>query len=454
MRVRIAKERSDLTELVSAAIKTTYDTRSPGGVERCIDALNQLKSLSLSVEDLQWSESIVSLETLRRHRSPKIRKEAQSLFDSWSNTLYARGRDNTSIAGLMKSCLKHKKSVLKRCSELLKKKEEEISNLTHEAKEIKKETGFLESKKKTDKRSEKINKETKTNFLESKKKEDQKSLPCEAIEIEKETKTNLRKKSDDRKAIGSLEVAGNQKMCPVTATSLTQHSRENIKDKDGQVTTKTLIPPPRRTKKQQTGPAKNSENPKSPALKTKTEEALKKKKTDVALEKKKTEIVELFEAAMKAADVAYSRSVLSGTPEVSRCVEALSLLMDSNISPNPKEPRRMMERLEGLTKHKYHKICNAASSLLHLWRQRIRKQERKDSAAKKTTFRNNSFSFNKSLPLPDLNLGVSRWSVWKTEKYMQSLAGDLVRYPKWLETDLFFNGPYRERYCFKAYGDD
>ncbi|CAF1822904.1 hypothetical protein YC2023_049871 [Brassica napus] len=80
-------------------------------------------------------------------------------------------------------------------------------------------------------------------------------------------------------------------------------------------------------------------------------------------------------------------------------------------------------------------------------------------------------------------LGVSRWSVWKTgkcklpwdwqvdqlvyieegevrvvpegsERFMQFLAGDLVRYPKWLEADLFFNAPYRERYCFKAYGDD
>ncbi|KAJ0240236.1 Plastid transcriptionally active 18 [Hirschfeldia incana] len=80
-------------------------------------------------------------------------------------------------------------------------------------------------------------------------------------------------------------------------------------------------------------------------------------------------------------------------------------------------------------------------------------------------------------------LGVSRWSVWKTGKcklpwdwqvdqlvyieegevrvvpegskrFMQFLAGDLVRYPKWLEADLFFNAPYRERYCFKAYGDD
>ncbi|KAG6589149.1 hypothetical protein SDJN03_17714, partial [Cucurbita argyrosperma subsp. sororia] len=80
-------------------------------------------------------------------------------------------------------------------------------------------------------------------------------------------------------------------------------------------------------------------------------------------------------------------------------------------------------------------------------------------------------------------LGVSRWSTWKTGKcklpwdwqadqlvyieegevrvvpegskqYMSFVAGDLVRYPKWFEADLFFNGPYQERYCFKAYGDD
>ncbi|CAL1407161.1 unnamed protein product [Linum trigynum] len=80
-------------------------------------------------------------------------------------------------------------------------------------------------------------------------------------------------------------------------------------------------------------------------------------------------------------------------------------------------------------------------------------------------------------------LGVSRWSMWKTGKcrlpwdwqvdqlvyieegevrvvpegskgYMQFVAGDLVRYPKWFEADLWFNGPYQERYSFRTYGDD
>lgn len=80
-------------------------------------------------------------------------------------------------------------------------------------------------------------------------------------------------------------------------------------------------------------------------------------------------------------------------------------------------------------------------------------------------------------------LGVSKWSMWKTGKcklpwdwqvdqlvyieegevrvvpegskqFMRFVAGDLVRYPKWFEADLFFNGPYQERYSFHAYGDD
>ncbi|EPS73043.1 hypothetical protein M569_01713 [Genlisea aurea] len=81
-------------------------------------------------------------------------------------------------------------------------------------------------------------------------------------------------------------------------------------------------------------------------------------------------------------------------------------------------------------------------------------------------------------------LGVSRWSVWKTggkcrlpwdwqvdqlvyieegevrvvpegcKRYMSFVAGDLVRYPKWFEADLWFNDFYQERYSFRAFGDD
>ncbi|CAI9112317.1 OLC1v1012754C1 [Oldenlandia corymbosa var. corymbosa] len=80
-------------------------------------------------------------------------------------------------------------------------------------------------------------------------------------------------------------------------------------------------------------------------------------------------------------------------------------------------------------------------------------------------------------------LGVSKWSVWKTgkcqlpwdwhvdqlvyveegevrvvpdgsERYMRFVAGDLIRYPKWFEADLWFNDFYQERYRFLAYGDE
>ncbi|KAG8059214.1 hypothetical protein GUJ93_ZPchr0002g25304 [Zizania palustris] len=40
------------------------------------------------------------------------------------------------------------------------------------------------------------------------------------------------------------------------------------------------------------------------------------------------------------------------------------------------------------------------------------------------------------------------------EEFMHFVAGDLVRYPKWFDADLHFDGPYEERYRFLAYGDD
>ncbi|KAI3964427.1 hypothetical protein MKX01_007117 [Papaver californicum] len=59
---------------------------------------------------------------------------------------------------------------------------------------------------------------------------------------------------------------------------------------------------------------------------------------------------------------------------------------------------------------------------------------------------------------------LSRWSKWKTVKCRLSwdwqvdqlviCSGDLIRYPKWFEADLWFNAPYQELYSFIAYGDD
>ncbi|KAF8047280.1 hypothetical protein N665_3117s0008, partial [Sinapis alba] len=250
----------DVQALFSAAIEATYRTRTLGGIERCVDVLNRLKTASLSVSDIQrFSKSIFRLETLRTHKSPKIREVSQSLFDSWLATLYGQGRRDQSFKP-------KKRLVPTRCS-----KDKHIS---------------LTSLEQTE-------------------------------EIKKKAETVLAKTERDNKYKG------------------------------GKVTTKTLLPPPKRVAAFQ--------NPKSAA---KTEE-----------------MVELFEAAKKAADVANAKGILSGKADASRCVEAISLLMKINVTPKPNEPRRMIERLQGLIKHKDRAICTAAKALLQLWRQRITEQE-------------------------------------------------------------------------------
>ncbi|KAG7568266.1 Transcription factor IIS N-terminal [Arabidopsis thaliana x Arabidopsis arenosa] len=315
MRVRIAKERSDLCDLTAAAIKATYNTRNPCEVERCVDVLKHLKSLSLSAKDIELSESIVKLDPLRSHRNPRIRKEAQALFHSWLKTFYTHGSDNS--FDVTKARLKTKKHVLTRCSELKKKKEDGRS-LTRETEKI----------------------QARNSFLALKQKEDHKAKACDEKYVEKETKTNLKPLNVKTRRVALEDVT-------------TKKPREDVTCilSSGACIKKTIT-----DKKEQ-----------------------KNKKVD--------EMVKLFEEAKKAADVANAKGVLSGKAEASRCVEALSLLMNINITPKPKEPRRMMDKLEGLTKHKDRKICHAASALLHLWRQRIREQERKESSTK--TFPNN-----------------------------------------------------------------
>ncbi|KAG2289212.1 hypothetical protein Bca52824_048816 [Brassica carinata] len=131
-----------------------------------------------------------------------------------------------------------------------------------------------------------------------------------------------------------------------TETLLAKTERDIKEYKDdggGKVTTKTLLPPPRRVAA--------CKNPNSAG---ETEE-----------------MVELFEAAKKAADVANAKGILSGKSD--------ALRYERHSKPN--EPRRMFERLERLSKHKDRTICSAATTLLQLWRQRIREQERKAASA-------------------------------------------------------------------------
>ncbi|XP_010513123.1 PREDICTED: uncharacterized protein LOC104789072 [Camelina sativa] len=365
MRVSIVEERSDLRDLTAAAMKATYNTRKPGGVERCIDLLKHLKSLSLSVKDMEHSESIAKLEALKSHRNPKIRKEAQVLFHSWLKTIYTQGSDNSFQATLTKARLERKKPVLTRCSELKKteerrstshedgrteifsglKNKDDESAQTLEAVDIKKTIKLLELNKKEDQRSltrerEKIKKEERNDVLVLKQKEDHKSETWDEKYTKKDTKNDLKQLNLKRKRV-PLE------------DGTTKKPREDIAyvRSSSSLTKKTI-----------------------------TEKELKNKKVD--------EMVKLFEAAKKAADVANAKGILSGKLEASRCIDALELLKKINISPKPTEPRRMMEKLEGLTKHKDRKICHVASALLQLWRQRIRDQVRKRSVTK--TCLNNS----------------------------------------------------------------
>ncbi|XP_010509928.1 PREDICTED: uncharacterized protein LOC104786267 [Camelina sativa] len=110
-------------------------------------------------------------------------------------------------------------------------------------------------------------------------------------------------------------------------------------------------------------PAKVSENPKSCPL----------------LKKNATETLELFEIAKKSADVANAKGILAAEAETSICVDSLALLMEFPICSAASETKRIMARLEHLTKHKNRKICNSASALLHCWRQSIRDQELRES---------------------------------------------------------------------------
>ncbi|KAL1223940.1 hypothetical protein V5N11_004480 [Cardamine amara subsp. amara] len=206
MRVRIAKERYDLSDYASFAINATYNSRDPSGVDRCIEALIHLKSLSFSFKEFtQFSESISKLETLRRHRNPMIRKEAHALFDSWMKTLYAHGRDRE---------------------------------------------------------TDKVKKEAKIGFLMLKHKGEHRSETCE----EKQTNNNnLKPLNLKRRRVGSEDAISKKPRGAVTniaadssikktdldrsviTTAPSHHSRQNIKDTNRrEFTTKTLIPPPRR----------------------------------------------------------------------------------------------------------------------------------------------------------------------------------------------------------------
>ncbi|CAD5320227.1 unnamed protein product [Arabidopsis thaliana] len=97
------------------------------------------------------------------------------------------------------------------------------------------------------------------------------------------------------------------------------------------------------------------------------------------LKKNDKDLLELFEIAKKSADFANAKGILASEVETSMCVDTLALLLEFPISARAMETRKLMVRLENLTKHKNRKICNSASKLLQCWRQSIRDQQLRES---------------------------------------------------------------------------
>uniref|UniRef100_A0A2P2LV99 Transcription elongation factor n=1 Tax=Rhizophora mucronata TaxID=61149 RepID=A0A2P2LV99_RHIMU len=80
------------------------------------------------------------------------------------------------------------------------------------------------------------------------------------------------------------------------------------------------------------------------------------------------ELVELFEAAKKAADAAAGDGASSDGPEVVRCADALKQLKNFPITYDILVSTQVGKRLRPLTKHPREKIQALASTLLELWK--------------------------------------------------------------------------------------
>ncbi|KAG4156533.1 hypothetical protein ERO13_D02G003200v2 [Gossypium hirsutum] len=91
-------------------------------------------------------------------------------------------------------------------------------------------------------------------------------------------------------------------------------------------------------------------------------------------------LVELFDAARKAADLAAAAAfdaVSSKGPEVSRCVDALNQLKTFPVTYDILVSTQVERKLRPLTKHPTEKIHRMASDLLELWKKIVIKEASK-----------------------------------------------------------------------------
>ncbi|EOA28799.1 hypothetical protein CARUB_v10025031mg [Capsella rubella] len=308
MKVAVATEgSSDLHRLAYSAIRAA----NVSDEQRCFGILRYLKSLNLSVKDLGHSEVILPLESLRDHENPKIRMEANVLFNSWMKTLYFSGSDSST----------RNKAPLP-----LKRKRVDCVQVSHDiAAEAKKKTKFLRQQEKEDERS-RVHETGETKKIDGSKSSAARSLP---MELPKNPRFEARETGETKQNLNKSGVC--KSVLPTSRTTLQMKKKKPS--------------------------LKVSETPNNcPALK-----------------KNSTEMLELFEIAKKSADVANAKGILAAKAETSICVDTLSLLMNFPISSTATETGRIMERLERLTKHKDRKICNSASALLHCWRENIKR---------------------------------------------------------------------------------
>uniref|UniRef100_A0A7N0THK4 Transcription elongation factor n=1 Tax=Kalanchoe fedtschenkoi TaxID=63787 RepID=A0A7N0THK4_KALFE len=89
---------------------------------------------------------------------------------------------------------------------------------------------------------------------------------------------------------------------------------------------------------------------------------------------KEKEIVELFQAAKKAADEA---AALSGGAEESRCLDALKLLKDFPVNYQILVSTQVGKQLRSLTKHPRERIRVFASELIDMWKKLIARETEK-----------------------------------------------------------------------------
>ncbi|KAG8481438.1 hypothetical protein CXB51_026250 [Gossypium anomalum] len=99
------------------------------------------------------------------------------------------------------------------------------------------------------------------------------------------------------------------------------------------------------------------------------------------------ELVDLFEAAKKAADLAAASDAVS---EVSRCVDALKQLRAFPVSYDILVSTQVGKRLRSLTKHPREKIQTVASDLLELWKKVVIEETTKKNVKAEKVSKDNS----------------------------------------------------------------